>query len=39
MNKPVIITADSTCDISEKLKEQLQIAVLPLPVMEGDQAF
>ncbi len=39
MNKPVIITADSTCDISEKLKEQLQIAVLPLTVMEGDQAF
>lgn len=39
MSKPVIITADSTCDLSEKLKEQLHIQVLPLTVMEGDRAY
>ena len=39
MSKPVIITADSTCDLSDELKEQLHVQVLPLTVMEGDQAY
>lgn len=39
MSKPVIITADSTCDLSAELREQLQVSVLPLTVMEGERAY
>ena len=39
MSKPVLITADSTCDLSDELKQRFGIQVLPLTVMEGDCAY
>ncbi len=37
--KPVILTADSTCDASPELKERFQIRTVPLTIIEGDASY
>lgn len=37
--KPVILTADSTCDLSPELKAQFQIRTVPLTITEGDASY
>lgn len=39
MNKPVIITADSTCDLSMDLLERFQIHTIPLTITLGEDSF
>ena len=39
MNKPVIITADSTCDLSMDLLERFQIHTIPLTITLGEDTF
>ena len=39
MNKPVIITADSTCDFSPELCSRFQIQVIPLTITLGEATF
>ena len=39
MSKPVVITADSTCDLSEELKERFGIRVIPLTIQLGDDCY
>ena len=39
MSKPVIITADSTCDLSPELLERFQIKTIPLTIQLGDESF
>ena len=39
MNKPVIITADSTCDLSPELRSRFQIQVIPLTITLGETTF
>ena len=39
MNKPVIITADSTCDLSPELCTRFQIQVIPLTITLGEATF
>ncbi len=39
MNKPVIITADSTVDLSRELLERYNIRTLPLTITLGDDVF
>lgn len=39
MNKPVIITADSTCDLSMDLLERFQIHTIPLTITLGEVTF
>ncbi len=39
MNKPVVITADSTVDLSPELLERFQIHVLPLTITLGEDTF
>ena len=39
MNKPVIITADSTCDLSPELVERYQVHVLPLTILLGEESY
>lgn len=39
MSKPVIITADSTCDLSEELKKEFDIRTIPLTIVLGDDSF
>ena len=39
MSKPVIITADSTCDLSPELLERYQIRTLPLTILLGEDSF
>lgn len=39
MNKPVIITADSTCDLSSELCSRFQIQVIPLTITLGEATF
>ena len=39
MNKPVIITADSTCDLSMDLLERFQIHTIPLTIALGEDTF
>lgn len=39
MPKPVIITADSTCDLSPELLERFQIKTIPLTIQLGDDSF
>ena len=39
MNKPVIITADSTCDLSPELCSRFQIQVIPLTITLGEATF
>ncbi len=39
MAKPVVITADSTCDLSQELLEQYDIHIIPLTVLIGDDSY
>ena len=39
MSKPVVITADSTCDHSRDLRERYDIHVIPLTITLGDDTF
>ena len=39
MAKPVVITCDSTCDLSRELLEQYDIHTIPLTVLVGDDSF
>ena len=39
MSKPVIITADSTCDLSPELLERYQIRIMPLTILLGDDSY
>ena len=39
MAKPVVITADSTCDISEELKERYDIRIIPLTILLGEDSY
>ncbi len=39
MSKPVIITADSTCDLSKELLERYDIRVIPLTITLGNETF
>ena len=39
MSKPVIITADSTVDLSAELRERFQIHVIPLTIVLGEESF
>lgn len=39
MSKPVIITADSTCDLSQELQERFQIKIIPLTITLGEDTF
>ena len=37
--KPVVITADSTCDLSPELTERFNIKLIPLTIILGDSSF
>ncbi len=39
MNKPVVITADSTCDLSEDLLKRYNIYTIPLIITLGEETF
>ena len=39
MSKPVIISADSTCDLSAELRERYGIKLLPLTITLGEESF
>lgn len=39
MTKPVMITADSTCDLSPELLERFNIKTIPLTIQLGDESF
>ena len=39
MNKPVLITADSTVDLSAELIERFQIVIIPLTITLGEDVF
>ncbi len=39
MAKPVMITSDSTCDLSEELIQRYQIQIIPLTITLGDETF
>ena len=39
MAKPVVITCDSTCDLSRELLEQYGIHMIPLTVLIGDDSY
>lgn len=39
MRKPVMITADSTCDLSPELLERFNIKTIPLTIQLGDESF
>ena len=39
MEKPVVITADSTCDLSQELLERYEIHTIPLMITLGDDTF
>ena len=39
MSKPIIISSDSTCDLSRELVERYQIRILPLGVTLGDESY
>ena len=39
MSKPVIITADSTCDLSEELLTRYQIRTIPLTILLGNESY
>ena len=39
MSKPVIITADSTCDLPRELAERHGIRIIPLTVLLGDTSY
>lgn len=39
LTKPVMITADSTCDLSPELLERFNIKTIPLTIQLGDESF
>lgn len=39
MPKPVVITADSTCDLSPDLIERYDVRILPLTILLGSESF
>ena len=39
MSKPVMITADSTCDLSEDLLNRYNVKILPLTILLGEESF
>ena len=39
MDKPVVITSDSTCDLSDDLLKRYQIHTIPLTITLGDDTF
>ena len=39
MAKPVVITADSTCDLTPALQKRFDIRVIPLTVLLGEESF
>ena len=39
MAKPVVITADSTCDLSQEIIERFDIRVIPLTILLGEDSF
>ena len=39
MTKPVVITCDSTCDLSPELCERYDIRVIPLTILLGDDSY
>lgn len=39
MSKPVVITADSTCDLSPELLSRYNIKTLPLTILLGEESF
>ena len=39
MAKPVIISADSTCDLPQELVERFDIRIIPLTVLLGDESY
>lgn len=39
MAKPVMITADSTCDLSPELLERYQIRTIPLTILLGEESY
>ena len=39
MPKPVVITADSTCDLSQELRDRYQIHIIPLTILLGDESY
>ena len=39
MTKPVVITADSTVDLSAELIERFQIRIIPLTIVLGEETF
>ncbi len=39
MSKPVVITADSTVDLSPQLLERFQIKTIPLTIILGEESF
>ncbi|MBQ7692811.1 MAG: DegV family protein [Oscillospiraceae bacterium] len=39
MAKPVVITADSTCDLSAELKARYDIRIIPLTILLGEDSY
>lgn len=39
MNKQIIISSDSTCDLSKELVDRYQIRILPMGISLGDQIY
>ena len=39
MSKPVMITADSTCDLSPELLKRFDIRIVPLTILLGDRSY
>ena len=39
MSKPVMITADGTCDLSEELLSRYNVKILPLTILLGEDSF
>ena len=39
MSKPVIISSDSTCDLSPELRSRYQIQIVPLTITLGESSF
>ena len=39
VSKPVVITADSTCDLSRELLDRYDIRVIPLTITLGEDTF
>jgi len=39
MSKPIIISSDSTCDLSKELIDRYQIRILPMGISLGDQIY